>query len=602
MPTRSSSQPPVRSRASLPYQDQWNLAHLFPQGEQDVGRSLRRLEELVGQFESFRDTLSPDLSTTSFRKVLDLSEQIVTISTTIGAHAYLWYSENTKDAKARSHKATVEQRLASLRNRLLFFDLWWQGLDETNAARLRETAGDLRYHLDTIRRFSPHTLSEREEQVINLKNTTGRTALTTLYEIVTNGFSFTLSVKGTRRTLNREHLSAFVRNPHARLREAAYRELYRVFESQRDLLGETYKMLVNDWKSEQLDLRKFVTPLSVRNLQNDVPDEAVTALLAVCAKNAPVFQHYFKLKARLCGLPRLNRYHIYAPARTTQKRFRYRDAARLVLDSYRSFSPHLADLAQQVFQEGHVHARTQPGKMGGAYCYSIAPGMTPYVLLNFTGEAREIATMAHELGHAVHGMMAAKHSIFTFHSTLPLAETASVFGERILSDALLQQEQNRSVKQGLLMTQLDDAYATIMRQAYFVQFERSAHDLIANGATVQEVAAEYLRLLREQLGTGVPVSKEFQWEWLTIPHIYASPFYCYAYSFGNLLVLALYRMYKQEGQAFVPRYLTLLATGGSESPEHILRSVGVDMCSEAFWQSGFDALKEMVRDLEKTIS
>ncbi|MEX5215479.1 MAG: M3 family oligoendopeptidase [Nitrospiraceae bacterium] len=602
MPTRSTSHPSVISRASLPYRDQWNLAHLFPHGEQDVGRSLCRLEKLVGQFESYRDTLSPDLSTTSFRKILDLSEQIVTISSTIGAHAYLWYSENTKDAKARSHKATVEQRLASLRNRLLFFDLWWQGLDETNAARLRETSGDLRYHLDTIRRFSPHTLSEREEQVINLKNTTGRTALTTLYEIVTNGFSFTLNVKGTRRTLNREQLSAFVRNPHARLREAAYRELYRVFESQRDLLGETYKMLVNDWKSEQLDLRKFVTPLSVRNLQNDIPDEAVTVLLAVCAKNAPVFQHYFKLKARLCGLPRLNRYHIYAPARTAQKRFRYLDAARLVLDSYRSFSPHLADLAQQVFQEGHVHARTQPGKMGGAYCYSIAPGMTPYVLLNFTGEAREIATMAHELGHAVHGMMAAKHSIFTFHSTLPLAETASVFGERILSDALLQQERNRSVKQGLLMTQLDDAYATIMRQAYFVQFERSAHELIANGATVQEVAAEYLRLLREQLGTSVPVSKEFQWEWLTIPHIYASPFYCYAYSFGNLLVLALYRMYQQEGQAFVPRYLTLLATGGAESPEQILRSVGVDMCSEAFWQSGFDALKEMVRELEKTIS
>ena len=298
----------------------------------------------------------------------------------------------------------------------------------------------------------------------------------------------------------------------------------------------------------------------------------------------------------------MNRYHIYAPVRTTEKRFRYLDAVRLVLDAYRSFSPQLADLAEQVFMERHVHARTQAGKMGGAYCYSIVPGMTPYVLLNFTGEAREIATMAHELGHAVHGMMAAKHSVFTFHSTLPLAETASVFGERILSDALLQQERNQQVKQGLLMTQLDDAYATIMRQAYFVQFERSAHDLVAKGATVQEVAAEYLRLLREQLGTAVPVSKEFQWEWLTIPHIYASPFYCYAYSFGNLLVLALYRMYKQEGQAFVPRYLNLLATGGSQAPEHILRSVGVDMSSEAFWQSGFDTLKEMVTDLEKTIS
>ena len=601
MARRNSSKAHTQSRQSLPFGDQWDLSHLFQQGERDVAQALRRLEGAVAQFESLREMLTPELSTASFRKVLDLSEEIATISTTIGAHAYLWYSENTKNAKARSHKTSIEQQLAALQNRLLFFDLWWQSVDEANARRLRETAGDLQYHLDTIRRFSPHTLSEREEQVINLKNTTGRTALTTLYEIVTNGFSFTMTVKGKRRTLNREQLSAFVRSPHARLREAAYHELYRVFETQRDLLGETYKMLVNDWKSEQLDLRRFAAPLSVRNLQNDVPDQAVTALLSVCTKNAPVFQQYFKLKARICGLPRMNRYHIYAPARTTEKRFRYLDAVRLVLDAYRGFSSQLADLAEQVFKERHIHARTQPGKMGGAYCYSIVPGMTPYVLVNFTGEAREIATLAHELGHAVHGMMAAKHSVFTFHSTLPLAETASVFGERILSNALLQQERDPKVKQGLLMAQLDDAYATIMRQAYFVQFERSAHDLIAKGATVQEVAAEYLRLLREQLGTAVPVPREFQWEWLTIPHIYASPFYCYAYSFGNLLVLALYGMYKKEGRAFVPRYLDLLAMGGARSPEQILQSVGVDMSSEVFWQSGFDTLKEMVVDLEKTI-
>ena len=601
MARRNSSKAHTQSRQSLPFGDQWDLSHLFQQGERDVAQALRRLEGAVAQFESLREMLTPELSTASFRKVLDLSEEIATISTTIGAHAYLWYSENTKNAKARSHKTSIEQQLAALQNRLLFFDLWWQSVDEANARRLRETAGDLQYHLDTIRRFSPHTLSEREEQVINLKNTTGRTALTTLYEIVTNGFSFTMTVKGKRRTLNREQLSAFVRSPHARLREAAYHELYRVFETQRDLLGETYKMLVNDWKSEQLDLRRFAAPLSVRNLQNDVPDQAVTALLSVCTKNAPVFQQYFKLKARICGLPRMNRYHIYAPARTTEKRFRYLDAVRLVLDAYRGFSSQLADLAEQVFKERHIHARTQPGKMGGAYCYSIVPGMTPYVLVNFTGEAREIATLAHELGHAVHGMMAAKHSVFTFHSTLPLAETASVFGERILSNALLQQERDPKVKQGLLMAQLDDAYATIMRQAYFVQFERSAHDLIAKGATVQEVAAEYLRLLREQLGTAVPVPREFQWEWLTIPHIYASPFYCYAYSFGNLLVLALYGMYKKEGRAFVPRYLDLLAMGGARSPEQILQSVGVDMSSEVFWQSGFDTLKEMVVALEKTI-
>jgi oligoendopeptidase F len=231
----------------------------------------------------------------------------------------------------------------------------------------------------------------------------------------------------------------------------------------------------------------------------------------------------------------------------------------------------------------------------------VIPGMTPYVMLNYTGEARDIATMAHELGHAVHGMMAKDHSIFTFHSTLPLAETASVFGERILSDALMSQERSKAVQQGLLVSQLDDIYATVLRQAYFVRFEKLAHQMVADGATGDQLAKAYFAELRQQFGKGVKVPAEFQWEWLTIPHIFASPFYCYAYSFGNLLVLALYRMYKEQGPAFVPKYMDLLSTGGSEAPQAILNKVGVDMTSEAFWQSGFDTIREMVEQLDKTM-
>jgi oligoendopeptidase F len=271
-----------------------------------------------------------------------------------------------------------------------------------------------------------------------------------------------------------------------------------------------------------------------------------------------------------------------------------------VLDAYQGFSPKLAGLVRRVIDERHLDARLQPGKLSGAYCYSIVPGMTPYVLLNYTGEARDVATLAHELGHAVHGMLAADHSVFTFHSTLPLAETASVFGERILSDALLAQETRKSVKQGLLISQLDDIYATVIRQAYFVLFENVAHEMIAKGATAKDLSGAYLDTLRRQFGRAVPVSDEFRWEWLSIPHIFGSPFYCYAYSFGNLLVLALYRQYQQQGQAFVPKYLDLLAAGGSEKPDTILRKVGVDIRSPAFWQSGFDTIAELVRELERT--
>jgi oligoendopeptidase F len=594
---------PVRrtTSTSLP-SDRWDLTHLIKNPVKDLDRHLAAIEAQVTQVESARARLQATMTGPDFRSILTLIKSITERSHRIGAFAYLWFSENTKDAKSRSFKSRVEERLTALNNRLLFFDLWWQGVDDDNAERLMAGADDLRYHLETIRRYKPHTLSEPEEKIINVKNVTGRSAVHTLYDVVTNGLTFTMKVDGKARTLNREQLMGYVRSPKASVRQAAYQELYRVFSAQRDLIGEMYRTLVNDWKSENLGLRGFASPLAARNLGNDVPDQAVDVLLATCAKNADIFQTYFKLKAKICKLSSMSRYHIYAPHRTEAKKYRYSDAVAMVLDAYRGFSPHLADLAEQVFRDRHIDGPTRPGKLGGAYCYSVVPGLTPYVMLNFTGEARDIATMAHELGHAVHGMMAKDHSVFTFHSTLPLAETASVFGERILSDALMSQDGNKAVRQGLLVNQLDDIYATVLRQTYFVRFEKAAHQMVADGATGNQLAQAYLAELRQQFGKTVKVPDEFQWEWLMIPHLFASPFYCYAYSFGNLLVLALYRMYKEQGDSFVPKYLDLLATGGSQSPQDILNKVGVDMTSETFWQSGFDTIREMVGQLEETLS
>jgi oligoendopeptidase F len=586
-------------KSSIP--DRWDLTHLVKDPVRQLDAHLSSIEAQVTQIESARKTLGPALSGDEFASILNVSESVAQSASRLGAYAYLWFSENTKDGKARSFKAHVEERLTALQNRLLFFELWWQSVDEKNAVRLLDESGDVRYHLETIRRYQPHTLSEPEEKIINVKNVTGRSAVNTLYDVVTNGLTFTMKVGGKKKVMNREALMTYVRSPKAAVREAAYQELYRVFSAQRDVLGEMYKTLVNDWKSENVGLRHFRSPIAVRNLGNDVPESAVDALLSVCADNAELFQEYFKLKARICGIKSMNRYHLYAPHRTDVKQYRYQDAVHMVLEAYRGFSPRLADLAQQVFTDRHIDAPTRAGKLGGAFCYSVVPGLTPYVLLNYTGDARDIATMAHELGHAVHGMLAGHHSVFTFHSTLPLAETASVFGERILSDALLRQESDKKIRQGLLLSQLDDIYATVLRQAYFVRFERIAHQMIAEGATGDQLAHTYLSELRQQFGKAVKVPEEFQWEWLTIPHIYASPFYCYAYSFGNLLVLALYRTYQQEGPRFVPKYLDLLATGGSMSPEGILTSVNVEMTSKTFWESGFTTITDMIGQLEATL-
>lgn len=579
----------------------WNLKDLLSDPARELEGLRKEVDGQVRRFEEFRGRLSPDIPSDTFLEALRLADTIVRTTSRLGAYAYLWFSENTKDQQARSFKAIVEELQAELANRMLFFDLWWQKLDDTNAARLLARSGDYAYHLESLRRFREHALSEPEEKIVNVKSVTGRQAVVGLYEILTSGLSYRLKVKGrVHIKLTREDLMVYVRDPDARVREAAYRELFRVYAANADVVGDIYKTLVMDWKQENLGLRKHRSPIGVRNLSNDIPEDAVDALLNVCAANAGVFQHYFKLKARLCRIRKMSRHHIYARFHESDKRYTFAKGSHMVLDAYRGFSPRLADLAGRVLDERHVDAAVRPGKVGGAYCYSVLPQTTPYVLLNFKGDVRDVATLAHELGHAVHGMLAADHSVFTFHSALPLAETASVFGERILSDALMAAERDTVVKQGLLIRQLDDVYATILRQAYFVRFEREAHRIIGEGGTMDDLCGVYLSELRQQFGRAVAIPDEFRWEWLTIPHIFASPFYCYAYSFGNLLVLALYGLYKAQGASFVPRYLDLLAAGGSRSPESLLKDFGVDIRSEAFWQTGFETIKGMVRELEAT--
>ena len=393
----------------------------------------------------------------------------------------------------------------------------------------------------------------------------------------------------------------YVRHPLTSVRRAAYQSLFTVYEGQRDILGDLYKHLVQDWGNEGVKLRKYSSPIAVRNMANDLPEQAVNALLTTCRKNVDMFQHYFQLKQRLLKLKTFHRYDLYAPYAAKTRRYSFSRAEKMVIEAYQNFSPKLANLASRVIREQHIDAAIRPGKMGGAFCYSVRPKQTPYVLVNFTGEPRDVSTLAHELGHAVHSMLAENHPVMTFHSALPLAETASIFGEQLLSDSLLAQERDQKTKVSLLLGQIDDTYATIMRQAFFVIFEREAHQMIGKGATIDELANTYLTLLREQFGRSIKVGEEFRWEWLAIPHIYGSPFYCYSYSFGNLLVLALFQQYKKEGKAFIPQYVDLLAGGGSASPQDLLTPLGVDVSSQNFWQGGFKRIRELVIELEKNM-
>ena len=580
-------------------QTKWNLAELFSGYDNpDLEAAFDQVEELVTSFEGVRGKLKPEMEAGQFLEIVNAEEAANRILSKLYAFAGLSFAANTQDQAAQTLVARIDQFAAVIQNRTLFFSLWWKELDHQNAQRLMDTAGDYRYYLEQLRLFKTHTLSEAEEKIINLKNVTGVSALNTLYDSITNRYTFKLEVDGEIKELTQSELQAFRYGPNADLRARSYQEHLRVFSEDGPILGQMYITLVRDWHNENVSLRKFSSAISARNMGNDIPDEAVDSLLEISRKNASLFQRYFKLKARHMGLEKLRRYDIYAPVAPAQKRYEFGEAADKVFEAFEAFDPRIAELARRVFDKNHLDSETRKGKDGGAFCASVLPEMTPYVLLNYQGRPRDVAVMAHELGHAIHAMLAEKHGLFTFQASLPLAETASTFGEMMLTDKLLAEEGDEAVRKELLFKQMDDAYATIMRQAYFALFEKEAHELVQKNASVDELSAAYLANIREQFGDSLELNDEFKWEWVSIPHIYRSPFYVYAYAFGQLLVLSLYQQFKAEGESFKPKYLKILSAGGSEAPAKILSDVGIDIRSAKFWQGGFDVLDSMVTRLE----
>jgi oligoendopeptidase F len=578
----------------------WNLAQLFPGfGSPELESAFDNVAEQVASFEGVRDKLNPEMDVKTFLDVVRASESIARVVNRVYAFAGLSFAEDTQNQDAQSLMGRVQQFAAEMQNRTLFFSLWWKEVDDGNADRLMSASGDYRYYLEEIRHFKPYTLSEAEEKIINIKDVTGSSALVNLYDAITNRYVFKLEVNGEVKELTRAQLQPYIQGSDPELRARAYQELFRVFGNDGPILGQMYQTHARDWHNENIGLRKFPSPISARNLNNDIPDDVVDTLLEVTRKNATVFQRFFRVKAKALGMKRLRRYDIYAPVAQSDKAFEFGKAAEMVLESFDAFDPKVGTLARRVFDQDRLDSEVRKGKESGAFCASINPEDTPFVLVNFTGRARDVATLAHELGHAIHAMLASHHSAFTFHSSLPLAETASTFGEMMLTDKLLAAETDESVRRDILFKQMDDAFGTILRQVYFALFEREAHALTQKNATVDDICAAYTQILKEQFGDAVELSDEFKWEWVSIPHIYAVPFYVYAYAFGQLLVFSLYQQFKAEGDAFKPKYLKILSAGGSEAPVKILSEAGIDIHSALFWQGGFDIISRLIDQLEK---
>jgi oligoendopeptidase F len=577
----------------------WSLKDLY-EGFDDpkLEATFDELKAGVQNFQSYREQLTPAINEGLFISIITEYEHFFRLMSRLSGFAQLAFAADTQDQEAQAMVSKVDQFQAEMSNMTIFFNLWWKALDDENAQRLLDSSGDFRYWLVAMRNFKDFTLSEPEEKIINIKDVTGVSALNMLYDSITNRYTFKLEIEGEEQELTRGELMALVHESDPDLRANAYQELFRVYEADAPILGQIYQAIVRDWRNENINLRGFKSPISVRNLVNDIPDEVIEILLDVTRKNANHFHRFFRLKANRLGMDKLRRYDIYAPVEKSDKKYDFNEAAEIVLESFNDFDPKFSGMAQQIFDISHIDSEVRKGKMGGAFCATITPDLTPWVLLNYQGRPDDIATMAHELGHGIHSLMAREHTALTQHACLPLAETASTFGEIMLVDKLLEQETNEAVRRDLLFRQMDDAFATILRQNYFSMFEKTAHAMVAEGARVTDLADAYLENLKSEFGDAVDVSDDFRWEWVMVPHFYNVPFYVYAYAFGQLLVLSLYKQYQEEGESFKPRYMNILAAGGSIAPVQLLRNAGIDITTTEFWQGGYDVIDEMVTELE----
>jgi oligoendopeptidase F len=392
---------------------------------------------------------------------------------------------------------------------------------------------------------------------------------------------------------------ALVHHRDREVRQRAYETLFDVLSKHALVLTSVYETVIQDHLT--LDrLRRYPHPMAERHLDNEIDERAVEQMMAVTEANYRIAHAYFRMKARLLGLPRLALYDQYAPVGDALPACPFDQAREIILEAFGAFAPVVGEVARQFFDRRWIDAEVRPGKRGGAFCASPAPSLHPYVLCNYTDTLRDVMTVAHELGHGLHGWLARRQTLFNYEPPLTTAETASVFGEFLVFDRLLRVQEEPRVQLALLCGKIEDTCATVFRQNVLTRFEQGVFERRKAGRlTPEAIGQAWMETNRPYYGDAVEMTEGYRWGWSYIPHVIHTRFYCYSYVFGQLLVMSLYRRYKEEGAAFAPRYLQLLESGGSDSPEVLLQPLGVDFHDPAFWQKGFDEIRSLVERAER---
>ena len=521
-----------------------------------------------------------------------------------GSYAGLYFSTDTTDPVRGALFQRVQENATPIETKLLFFELEWAAIDDEPADALLEADGldFCRHHLRTARRYRPYLLSEPEEKILAEKSLTSRNAWGRLFEeqIAALQVNIEDGAEPVSLEVALSHLHSADRSERANAAERVTAALAPGLRTR----GFVFNTLLAD-KMVDDRLRGYPHWLASRNLANEASDESVQALVTAVRNRYEVPRRWYRLKAQLLGLDRLKDYDRMAAVTDENPVVRWADARDLVQDSYSNFSPELGDLVHRFLTERWIDAPVRPGKRAGAFCAYTVPSVHPYVMLNWTSRRRDVLTLAHELGHGVHAALGGRQGIYHMATPLTLAETASVFGETIVFGRLLERAETPESRLSLLAESIEGSIATVFRQIAMNQFEDRIHNERREHGelALDHIGELWAQSQEELLGDAVEVTEDYRSWWSYVHHFVSVPGYVYAYAYGQLLALAVYGRYEEEGESFVPAYLELLRAGGSRSPEELGKIVGIDLADPGFWDRGLalverqlDAAEQAARD------
>jgi oligoendopeptidase F len=578
----------------------WDLQPLVDgQGADGVLALMAEAQEMADVFaERYRGKVA-ELDAAGLAEALRTLEQLSDKVGRAGSYAGLDFSTDTQDPARGALMQETQERGAAIQTALLFFDLEWNELPDEQAERLIESEelAFCRHYLRTLRRYRPHQLTEPEERVLTETAVTGSAAFKRLFTEQVAGLTVDLPNSDQPVQLM-EALSLF-QGPDRELRKAAADGVTAALEPGLRTRAFIFNTLLAD-KSTKDRLRSYDHWIASRNLANEASDESVQALIDAVQSRYELARRWYRLKAKLLGVEKLAYYDRAAPVAESEQRVSYEESRALVLDCYRNFSPEMGAVAEEFFTGSYIDAPPAPGKRGGAFCSYTVPSAHPYVLLNHTGRIGDALTMAHELGHGVHAALARPRGVFEFTTPLTVAETASIVGETIVLERLLTQAPDAAARLSLLAESLDGAVAAVFRQVAMNRFEDRVHNERRDSGelSVESINSAWLATQADLLGDSVEPSEDYGTWWSYVPHFIDTPGYVYAYAYGNLLALSVYRRYEEQGDSFVPSYVELLKAGGSMPPEDLGKIVGVDLTDAGFWSSGLDLIERQLEAAE----